>query len=866
MLSYPAAQLAVYDYLLARHAADPTFTFSVRQKGLSTGGLFPGTEASGYFYFSLWAIGIYGPPVDAVAYLFERDAAGTWAVTLQAHAEVPTTPRLLAAAEAHRHQAAGNVHLVEALADHPTLRHLWQTRSLLGATPRLRYTAAEHLTTAAALTAALDQLLADTVPAIEEVIAQLRAHQGPGWRAGRLTPAEFAPMHTRLRARHPQFAHPAPAALWCVQLDADARPWATFRQQEVVAPPFDTLALDVVATADPDAPTPTGNGRQHLAAVRPGHAVVVVSGPRRVLGVGLATGRFVHDPARQPPDVCPVEWLLTTPVELTSVSFNTGTPLSRSQQWERLRDAYALADPAGLAAFEDRLRGLPAPAAAPRPEEGERPPAFWAIGAGEGGSEWPQWLADGLMTIGWDDVGDLRQYPDREAVRQALLRVYPGDSNKGNDSLACWEFSREVQPGDFVIAKIGRRTILGIGRVTGSYTYRPDRAEFHHVHPVDWLLAGPWQRTDTAGVPTKTLTEVTRYAGFLDPLLEEISQPTHLTGVNGFTGFDPDDPDNDLGEVGGEEEEEETGLVAPPLPPYTEADAHTDLFLPLPQLRELLASLRRKHNLILQGPPGVGKSFVAQRLAYLLLGHADPQRVRWVQFHPSYSYEDFLLGYRPVLAGFALKDGAFLEFVRLAQRDSQRPYVFIIDEINRANLGKVLGEAMLLLEADKRGPRHAVRLPYGQEELWLPANLYLIGTMNTADRSLAFVDFALRRRFAFRQLLPELGERFQQHMQARGVASAFLTSFVDRLRRLNEQITADPSLGEGFLVGHSYFTAGPAPDESAEQWWSRLLTDELGPQLAEYWIEEPATARQALAQLAGPSTPALLASAPPVAP
>jgi 5-methylcytosine-specific restriction protein B len=152
----------------------------------------------------------------------------------------------------------------------------------------------------------------------------------------------------------------------------------------------------------------------------------------------------------------------------------------------------------------------------------------------------------------------------------------------------------------------------------------------------------------------------------------------------------------------------------------------------------------------------VGKSFVARRLAYLLLGEEDADRVEMVQFHPSYSYEDFIMGYRATeKGGFEREAGVFLKFVRdVALANPKQPHVFIIDELNRANLGKVLGECMLLLESDKRGPAHKVRLHYGNEFMYLPDNLYVIGTMNTADRSLALVDFALRRRFAFKRLKP----------------------------------------------------------------------------------------------------------------
>jgi 5-methylcytosine-specific restriction protein B len=242
------------------------------------------------------------------------------------------------------------------------------------------------------------------------------------------------------------------------------------------------------------------------------------------------------------------------------------------------------------------------------------------------------------------------------------------------------------------------------------------------------------------------------------------------------------------------------------------------------------------------------------------MGYQDESRVKMVQFHASYSYEDFMLGYRPAPKGeFLLQRGVFMKFVEDAQRDEGREYVFIIDEMNRANLSKVLGECMLLLESDKRGRQHEVELPYGRS-FYLPPNLYLIGTMNTADRSLALVDFALRRRFAFRTLRPELGERFLAHLTEQNIPADFAQQLAQRVTKLNEKIRKDKSLGEGFLIGHSYFSRGPQAGEPAPTWFNRILSDEIGPQLDEYWIENSPTAQDALQLLALPAAPAVPAA------
>lgn len=214
---------------------------------------------------------------------------------------------------------------------------------------------------------------------------------------------------------------------------------------------------------------------------------------------------------------------------------------------------------------------------------------------------------------------------------------------------------------------------------------------------------------------------------------------------------------------------------APSTPePYSMDDALSELFLDQTSLERLLAIWTGKKNLILQGAPGVGKSFVAKRLGYLLLGAKDARRVETIQFHQSYSYEDFVQGYRPDgEGGFALREGVFHRFCAKASLSPSLPHVFIIDEINRGNLSKILGELMLLIEHDKRGPGWSATLSYSQPDeprFFVPANLYLLGMMNTADRSLSIVDYALRRRFSFFLLEPMFGsDKFRDFLIHRGI-------------------------------------------------------------------------------------------------
>jgi 5-methylcytosine-specific restriction protein B len=285
-----------------------------------------------------------------------------------------------------------------------------------------------------------------------------------------------------------------------------------------------------------------------------------------------------------------------------------------------------------------------------------------------------------------------------------------------------------------------------------------------------------------------------------------------------------------------------TEAEPPEAPAYGLDEALADLFIAEDKFVELLGLLRHKKNLILQGPPGVGKSFACKRLAWALIGEQDANKLGMVQFHQSYAYEDFVQGYRPTGTGFKLKNGLFYEFCRRAQDDPAGTYVFIIDELNRGNLSKVFGELMLLIEPDKRGPDWAIPLTYSEsseDTFYIPENLHLIGLMNTADRSLAMVDYALRRRFAFADLEPgfELDE-FQDWLTDRGATVEFVQEIVSRIGVLNHKIAEDTAdLGPGFCIGHSFFCA--VEDDSSPDWvwYARIIKTEIAPLLREYYFD-----------------------------
>ena len=442
---------------------------------------------------------------------------------------------------------------------------------------------------------------------------------------------------------------------------------------------------------------------------------------------------------------------------------------------------------------------------------------YWLMALGKESKHWDSCHAARIAFIGWDDVGDLRQYKSKDQLKERGLKT--------NDALACWEFCHVMKPGDTIVVKKGRGLVLGHGVVKSDYRFDNARPEYKHVRDVEWLSKTDGVSIRKRPLVTKTLTDITEFS-------DQVAGAKLALKI-------------------------EDRLPSPPPHAYTLDDARQDLFLSADEIVRLIALLKRKKNLILQGPPGTGKTYVAQRLAWLLAGARSPDRIEAVQFHQSYGYEDFVRGYRPTdTGGFDLQDGPFLRFCLRAREAPDRPHVLIIDEINRGNLSRIFGELLMLIEADKRDPAWAVRTAYARTDepaFHVPANLHLVGAMNTADRSLALVDYALRRRFAFSTVEPAFGSQgFSRHLAERDVPELMRGRISARLEALNRQIREHPQLGEGFQVGHSYFCRPPedlAGNAAWNDWYTDVVRYEIEPLLHEYWFDDAERARSAVDDL-----------------
>ena len=420
-------------------------------------------------------------------------------------------------------------------------------------------------------------------------------------------------------------------------------------------------------------------------------------------------------------------------------------------------------------------------------------------------TSWMECQQKEIMVLGMDDIGDYSQYDSKESLRQELISTYDNSTSRKNQALMAWNFANKLAINDVIFAKRSN-TLVGKGIVTGDYIFDDSRQEYKNIRTVKWLQIGEWEHPGKS--VAKRLTDITPYTDYIEKLI---------------TIFTPDE----LDDVDTQPEVD--------YPEYSSADFLSDVYMSEQDYETLVNVLKMKKNIILQGAPGVGKTFTAKRLAYSIIGAKNPDRVQMIQFHQSYSYEDFIEGYRPTENGFTIKKGSFYKFCKLAEDDDENDYFSIIDEINRGNLSKIFGELFMLIEKDKRGIE--LQLLYSDENFSVPPNVYIIGMMNTADRSLAMLDYALRRRFSFFTMKPGFNTIGFQTYQDSLKSDAF-KKLISCIKQLNSKIAADISLGEGFCIGHSYF-CGLTAKTATVRTLTSIIEYELIPLLKEYWFDEP---------------------------
>ena len=578
---------------------------------------------------------------------------------------------------------------------------------------------------------------------------------------------------------------------------------------------------------------PTGAAgmiRDFTYTMRPGDVVYARRGPTEIIGRGVVRSEFRYDNARP-------AYRCVRDIEWTHVG---SWPLDRrvgAVTLQRVTEDTSY-NPAQLESlFRDRNASGASTASAQAQGVGDSDKAkkqelqHWLYTPGEGAARWEEFRTAGIMALNWDRVGDLASFPDKESLLDALYTHYGdwgGRPRRAADSV--WDYIHAMKPGDIVYVRRSFNEIVGRGVVRSDYRYDEDRSSFRAVRDVEWTHVGSWPLEQRIGrLMLQRLTENTKYTPDQLNALIGIEDPRSSSSVDERLG------NNDLDEADEH---------------YTSTDFLDEVFLSPEDLEQMLGLLRRKKNLILQGAPGTGKTFAAKRLAYALMGETDDSRVEVVQFHQSTAYEDVVVGLRPTAeGGFAAAEGVFARFCRRAAADPGRDYVFIIDEINRANISKAFGELLMLIEAEHRG--EALRLPVSGELLSVPKRLHIIGMMNTADRGLALIDYALRRRFAFFEMRPALDHPgFLRHVEA--VGSSRLEALVDVVRRLNQRIAEDEALGPGFQIGHSYLclpAAGPENPGGVDADVASVVRYELEPLVREYWFDNPAAMDESIHEL-----------------
>lgn len=469
-------------------------------------------------------------------------------------------------------------------------------------------------------------------------------------------------------------------------------------------------------------------------------------------------------------------------------------------------------------------------------------PTVWVVRARGYEKEWSlNFVSQGYVGIDWGmDEVNMSMMTGSDEIESAYRKLHPTiNDNRAIGAIVgqIRNFISDMKKGDYIITPSADDQLLYYGRVTEQNASYSEMSPYRNRREMHWSTT-QLQRTNLPSFSwnRRTISEI-KGQNQRNEFFTLIGRPDLVEAV---TSVEPEKTPIREGS-------------------YTiRSMLQEDVFLRESELQRMLSALQSKKNLILQGPPGVGKTFIARKLAYVLMGEKADARIISVQFHQSYSYEDFVGGLRPDVSDdqqliFTPQDGTFLKLCDRARNDSDSKYVMLIDEVNRGNLSRVFGELLMLIEADKRTEDNAIELQHQRNthgdadnndddgkanKFFVPENVYIIGTMNLADRSLTGMNIAMRRRFRFIELSAQFGERRFRSWLARTPMPVRIQERIhSRMRALNEVIYEDISLGKDYAVGHSFF----CPSEEVtdwEEWYKRVVDYEIRPLLEEYWFDD----------------------------